>query len=99
MIIQYPPTPEDEAMQRVKKIEAIPEQKEPHQAPRGVLTREQLAEGAEVIIIGAWWPNDFSQRPRGTIVKWKESRYGGVFVEVKNGKRIETHAMTDLVAA
>lgn len=54
-----------------------------------VLTREQLKEGAEVVIVGPWMPNDLSLRPRGKIKAWSESRFGGVFVEVE---RRTTHA-------
>jgi hypothetical protein len=47
------------------------------------LQREQLKEGAEVAILGAWYPSDLSRAPSGTIKAWKESRFGGVFVDVE----------------
>ena len=39
------------------------------------------------------------ERPRGKVVKWSESRFGGTFVEVKIGKDVSTVALTDLALA
>ncbi len=39
------------------------------------------------------------ERPKAKVVAWSQSRFGGVFVDVKIGKEIETHALSDLVAA